>query len=73
MRDGTVESARGRLQSSPYSALREIVCNDRDGTLELEGNVPTYYLEQVARTLVAGVEGVTAVANRIEVTAGRHR
>lgn len=73
MRDGIVESARGRLQSSPYSALKEIVCIDRDGALELEGDVPTYYLKQVAQTLVVGVEGVTAIVNRIEVRAGRRQ
>lgn len=71
MRDEIVESALGRLRSSPYSALKELGCTCRDGTLELRGRLPSYYLKQVAQTLVTGVAGVTTVANRIEVTTAR--
>jgi osmotically-inducible protein OsmY len=72
MQDRIVESARGRLRSSSYSALKEIVCVARGSALELEGDVPSHYLKQVAQALVEGVKGVTAVVNRIEVTNERH-
>jgi hypothetical protein len=71
MPDGIAESARGRLRSSAYAALKEVACIDRGGTLELQGHLPSHYLKQVAQTLVASVERVTAVVNRIEVTAPR--
>ena len=35
--------------------------------------MPSYDLKQVARTPVADIEGVMAIVNRIEVTAGRHQ
>jgi osmotically-inducible protein OsmY len=68
---GIAESARSRLQRSSYSALKDVGCTCRDGTLELQGFLPSYYLKQVAQTLVTGVDGVTAVVNRIEVTPHR--
>jgi hypothetical protein len=67
MRDAIAESALGLLRSSPYSALRGVGCTCRDGTLELRGLLPSHYLKQVAQTLVTGLDGVTAVVNRIEV------
>jgi osmotically-inducible protein OsmY len=72
MEDGIVESVRGRLRNSAYSALKEIVCVGCGGAIELEGGVPSHYLKQVAQALVTGVDGVTSVVNRIEVTIGRH-
>lgn len=72
MEDGIVESVRGRLRSSAYSALKEIVCVGRGGAIELEGGVSSHYLKQVAQALVERVEGVTSIVNRIEVTNGRH-
>jgi osmotically-inducible protein OsmY len=67
MEDRVVESVRGRLRSSAYSALKGIVCVGRGGAIELEGGVPSHYLKQVALALVMDVDGVTSVVNRIEV------
>ncbi len=69
MTHGIGESARSRLQGSSYFALRDVGCEYWDGVLTLQGRLPTYYLKQIAQTMVAEVEGVTAVVNRIEVTA----
>ena len=67
MQQSIVEVVRGRLRASAYSALKRIVCVERDGAVELEGNVSSHYLKQVAQALVENVDGVTSVVNRIEV------
>jgi osmotically-inducible protein OsmY len=67
MHGGIGESARSRLQVSPYFAIRDIGCVYRDGVLTLQGRVPSYYLKQVALAIVADVAGVTTVLNTIEV------
>ena len=64
---GVGELAENRLRRSPYLALRDIGCADHEGAVTLRGRVPTYYLKQLAQEVVADVEGVHAVINRIEV------
>ena len=61
------ESAVDRLRSSSYYALRDIRCEYREGVLTLLGRLPSHYLKQVALKVVAEVEGVTEIVNRIEV------
>ena len=67
VRDGIGESARSRLQGSPYLALRGLGCTYRDGVLTLWGNLPSHYLKQVAQTMVSEVAGVTTLVNTIAV------
>jgi hypothetical protein len=59
--------ARGLLRNTPYSALRRVACDYRDGTLVLSGELPSYYLKQMAQTAVANVPGVARVVNHIDV------
>lgn len=42
----------------------------RQGTLRLEGTLPTFYLKQVAQTVAHRVPAVSRVVNRIEVRDG---
>jgi osmotically-inducible protein OsmY len=70
---GIEETAASHLRTSPYLALRDIGCSYRDGVLTLRGCVATYYLKQLAQTLVGDLEGVRAVINRIEVLAPSRR
>ncbi len=63
------EWAESRLRQNAYLALKNISCEFHDGVLTLQGCVPTYYLKQVAQEVVAPVEGVERVENRIEVLA----
>ena len=52
------ETARIRLQMSPYRAIRRCCCSfDNAGTLRLFGQVPTYHYKQLAQVAVAGLEG----------------
>jgi hypothetical protein len=63
------EQAECRLRSNAYLALRNVCCDDQDGVLILHGCVPSYYLKQVAQTVVSQVEGVQAIVNNIAVIA----
>ena len=62
-----VERAEQRLRSNAYLALKNITCEFRQGTLVLRGQLPTYYLKQVASAAVADLDGVEQVINQIEV------
>jgi osmotically-inducible protein OsmY len=73
VREAIEESAQGRLLGSPYFALRNVGCVYRDGVLTLRGSLPTYYLKQMAQSVVAETEGVSAVVNQIEVKAAGYR
>ena len=61
-------SAQRLLHASAYRSLRQLRCDYRDGVLTIQGEVPTFFLKQVAQTIAAGVEGVQSVANRTHVT-----
>jgi osmotically-inducible protein OsmY len=63
------DRAERRLRGSSFLALRNICCEYHEGILTLRGCLPTYYLKQVAQEVVAEVEGVEKVSNRIEVVA----
>jgi hypothetical protein len=63
------ETARIQLQLSPYRALRRVRCIFIDGTLYLQGHVPTFHYKQLAQVAVLGVEGVQRIVNELEVEA----
>lgn len=67
-RDEDVESKAQRLLAqSNYLALRRLRCEYHDGSLVLNGRVPTYYLKQVAQTIVRQLPGVRQIENRVDV------
>ena len=61
------ERAERQLRSNPYLALKNLTCEVQQGTLFLRGQLPTYYLKQVASAAVADLDGVERVVNQIEV------
>jgi hypothetical protein len=63
------ELAASRLRHSPYLALQHVSCEFRAGVLILRGRLPSYYLKQIAQAVVASVERVERIDNRIEVVA----
>jgi osmotically-inducible protein OsmY len=65
--------AERALRGSPYLALRNVICECRDGVLTLRGCLPTYYLKQVAQAMVVRVDGVRQVVNEIQVICGGMR
>ncbi len=67
------ELAERGLRRNPYLALKNISCDVLDGVLVLRGCLPSYYLKQIAQEVVAHLEGVARIDNRIEVMAGTFR
>lgn len=59
---------RACLLSASYPELRRVTGDFHEGILTLRGHVSSFYLKQVAQTLVQQVEGVERVVNRVEVT-----
>ena len=62
------ESAQQRLRDCPYTQLRRVQCRFHEGVLVLSGELPTFYLKQIAQTLVHGLDQVDVIDNRIRVS-----
>jgi osmotically-inducible protein OsmY len=65
------EAAAARLRQGLYLELRQVECSWHTGVLQLRGHVSSYYLRQIAQTLVQGLDGVEAIDNQLEVLPGR--
>jgi hypothetical protein len=59
---------RQRLRSTGYYALRSIDHEYHEGTVILRGRVSTYYLKQLAQSVLLADPMVEAVLNLIEVS-----
>lgn len=55
------------LGSSGYPALRHVCCGFADGVLVLSGEVPTFYLKQVAQAVLLGSHSIPAIINHLQV------
>lgn len=56
-----------RLATCPYLPIRRLDCECRNGVITLLGQVPTFYLKQVAQTLLRSVPDLQEVNNLLEV------
>jgi osmotically-inducible protein OsmY len=66
--DGQIRAAVvDALESMPYAALRRLSCRVTQGTAEIHGTVPTFYLKQLAQAAVSQQRGVLVVRNLVEV------
>ncbi len=61
------EEVQRALAASRYFALRAIRCQYHEGVVTLRGRAPTFYLKQLAQTIVLRIPGVEEVVNRIQV------
>ena len=68
-----LDSAESCLRSNSYLALKNVTCDYREGVLTLRGCLPSYYLKQVAQTVVARVAGGVRIVNEIEVVSPGRR
>jgi osmotically-inducible protein OsmY len=59
--------AETRMQRSGYRELHDVACDFFEGVLTLRGSVPSFYLKQVAQSLVLHLDGVQELNNRLEV------
>ena len=67
--DQMLAEIRRRLNSKGYHVLRLIDCEYCDGAVVLRGRVPTYYLKQIAQSVLLNDPAVKTIANLIEVVA----
>jgi len=64
---GVDQLAERRLRESPYFFLKRLSCRFDSGTLTLSGEVPHFKLKHFAEEIVARVDGVSKVVNRVIV------
>ncbi len=65
---GFEEKARSALQSSSYQAVRDVSCEVCDCVLILRGRVPSFYMKQIAQTVVRHLlDGSLVLDNQLEV------
>lgn len=56
------------LTESGYGDLRRLRCECHDGVVSIRGRLPSYFLKQMAQTLVSRLSGIRGVNNQIKVT-----
>jgi osmotically-inducible protein OsmY len=64
---GPAELAQAILSASTYAAIRALTCDDHEGVLSIRGQVGSFYLKQVAQTIVRGTPGVEEINNQVHV------
>jgi len=65
--DNVRQLAEATLRASGHHFLKGVACEFHEGVLVLRGRVPSYYLKQVAQTVVRQIDGVIQIDNRLEV------
>ena len=65
--DTIATTAVQRLHSSHNMELKRVQCEVQTGTLNIRGQVSSYYLKQLAQELVRPVAGVDRIVNHITV------
>jgi BON domain len=65
--EGLRNAALKLLQSSAYTSLRGLRCEVKEGVVAVHGSVPTYYLKQMAQTLINRLGSIRSVSNMVEV------
>ena len=64
----SVESAAQKeLAATGYYPLKALSCRFRDGTLTLQGQVPSYFHKQMAQEAIRRVGSIRAIVNEIQV------
>lgn len=61
------ELAACRLREAAFRFSRCVSCEYQEDCLVLRGQVPSYYLKQIAQTVVAKLPGVKQIDNQIQV------
>ena len=56
-----------RFQNSGHVHLRSVSCEHTSGVTRLRGQVPNYYMKQLASELVRHIHGIGQIVNAIEV------
>jgi osmotically-inducible protein OsmY len=65
--DHIIALAKDRILHESHLSSQRIWCEYNAKRLYLRGQVPSFYLKQLAQTAVSGMDGVAQVVNEIEV------
>ena len=65
--DEVVATAKDRIRRHSHLSEQRIWCDYNGQQLYLRGQVPSFYLKQLAQNAVSGMDGVSQVVNEIEV------
>lgn len=60
-------SAQRKFRESGYFVLRDVQCRVEQGIVTLFGTVPSYYMKQIAQTIILRMEGAEGVQNFVVV------
>lgn len=66
--DSLADEADRVLSESAYPDLRRLQCECHDGIISIRGRLPSYFLKQMAQTIVSRIHGVRRVSNQINVS-----
>jgi osmotically-inducible protein OsmY len=66
--DPIVRRVEDALQTCGYRDLFGLQCECNEGVITLVGHVGSYFLKQMAQTVVGRVEGVTRINNQLQVS-----
>jgi hypothetical protein len=69
--DGVHFAASKLLQSSSYAALRGLRCEVMETVAVVHGVVPSYFLKQMAQSVIRRLDGIQSVMNLVEVRAAK--
>jgi osmotically-inducible protein OsmY len=61
------ERTLGLLRSSGYGSLAKLDCQVADGVIVLAGRVPTFFLKQMAQTIVMRIQNARGIRNDVRV------
>lgn len=65
--EDAVRQARQILANCPYAELQQVACQRENETLQLTGQVGSFYLKQLAQEIVRKVNGVGQIDNQLVV------
>ncbi|MDB2686840.1 BON domain-containing protein [Mariniblastus sp.] len=65
--DSFQQKLRERFELLGYPQLQAVECSLEDGTVQLTGQVDSFYLKQVAQSVAAKIAGPHCVQNMIKV------
>ncbi len=65
--DDVQARAQASLRACPYREVRKTTCLLHKGVLLLRGDVSSFYMKQIAQTVLMNVEGVKHIVNSIHV------
>lgn len=65
------DTVEAKLRATSHQPLRYVRCAIVDGSVVLTGNVPSYFLKQVAQAAVLDLNSAASIQNLIDVTTPR--